>query len=349
MEQTSQTEKDPATSKNKPINVIKLIGNVIFYVVIVTFIVAGIIGIIGKIKGKNNSIVVFGYSFYVVQTNSMERKNDTYAEFLEGHDDQIQVGDLVITKKIPKKYDLQLYDIVTFERDGKTIIHRIVKISESSEGLLYTTRGDSNNQTDGKRSRDLLTGILVKNAGPKAGKLISFLQSTWGIAAIAGSFAVVIIAYMLLSDDKNKKKKSEAPTAENSSTDDSPADDAPTEALPAEENEADNDTAQVENSDNTIAPPQDGPIEENRTDAEPANDDIVSNDLSSTDNSSEDISNALATDNFDADKGKGPDVIKIYDVLGPTENNAAQPTEDKDPTVVDIFDVLENNNKSHDK
>ena len=206
MDQLTHSPTQQSDTKPKK-SIPRIIGDVVFYAVILTIIIAGVIGIIGKIKGKNNSIIVFGYSFYVVQTNSMERKNEAYADFLEGHDDQIQVGDLVITKKIPKNYDLQLYDIVTFEREGRTIIHRIVKITDSSNGPLYTTRGDSNNTNDGKRSRDLLTGILVKNAGPKAGKIVSFLQSTWGIAAIAGSFAIIIIATLLLSDDKNKKKK----------------------------------------------------------------------------------------------------------------------------------------------
>lgn len=190
--------------------IVKVIGNVIFYAVVLTIIVAGIIGVVGKIKGKNQAIVVFGHSFFVVATNSMERKNEEFADFLEGHDDQIMTGDLVITQNIPSNYDLQVYDIVTFKRGKSIIIHRIVDIKTNADGVvMYKTRGDANNASDGWRSRDEFLGILQKNAGAKAGKVVSFTQSGWGITAIAASLAVLIGAWLVYDAIKDKQKPKE--------------------------------------------------------------------------------------------------------------------------------------------
>lgn len=41
-------------------------------------------------------------------------------------------------------------DIITFERDGIFIVHRVIEIGEDNEGKYFITRGDNNSENDGK-------------------------------------------------------------------------------------------------------------------------------------------------------------------------------------------------------
>ena len=171
-------------------------------------IIGGILGVIGKFTGKGNTIVLFGNSLYVVATPSMARVNPDYAEFLEGHNDQIQVGDLIVTRRIKKGEQLKVYDTVTFIRKGQTIVHRIVSVEVGADGeIWYETRGDSNNVSDGKRTIDTLTGVVVQNAGHGWGEVVKFMQSAYGIAAVAGGIAIILIS--ILINDSISKKESE--------------------------------------------------------------------------------------------------------------------------------------------
>ena len=222
-----QISQNPTQKKqNKGLRVAKIIGNIIFYIVILSVIAAGILGIVGKLTGKDNAIGLFGNNLFVVATPSMAHVNPDYASFLEGHDDRIQVGDLIITRRIKKGEKLHLYDVVTFTeiKDGqkRTIVHRVVQIETGADGnVWYTTRGDSNNVTDGKRTIDEFTGILTKNAGQGWGDFVKFIQSYYGIAAIAGIIAVILIS-VIINDSiskKDKAKKADARSAEDKKID----------------------------------------------------------------------------------------------------------------------------------
>ena len=117
-----QISQNPTQKKqNKGLRVAKIIGNIIFYIVILSVIAAGILGIVGKLTGKENAIGLFGNNLFVVATPSMAHVNPDYESFLAGHDDRIQVGDLIITRRIKKGEKLHLYDVVTFTeiKDGQ--------------------------------------------------------------------------------------------------------------------------------------------------------------------------------------------------------------------------------------
>ena len=76
---------------------------------------------------------VFGYRAYVIVTDSMKPA--------------LNVGDVLITTKISED-KIKVGDVVTFERDGETISHRIVDIKQNGVGLQYVTKGDDNNTID---------------------------------------------------------------------------------------------------------------------------------------------------------------------------------------------------------
>jgi len=52
--------------------------------------------------------------------------------------------------------DINAGDIISFERYGKLVVHRVVEKAEDEEGTYFITKGDNNNLTDGKvRFKDI--------------------------------------------------------------------------------------------------------------------------------------------------------------------------------------------------
>jgi len=202
--------KEYFSKPNTAVRVVKIIGNVVFYVVILTIIALGIIGVIGRIKGAGGGFGIAGYNAYVVVSPSMAavhpdnfRKDDIEAL----GDTQFDVGELVIVRNLRSSDELHDLDVVTFSAEGKIIIHRIVKIQSDSAGtVFYTTQGDANNNTDGNRTRDEFKGIFVSNWGKGAGTFVSFIQSGWGIASIALAIAILIAAWLVYDAIKDKNK-----------------------------------------------------------------------------------------------------------------------------------------------
>lgn len=67
-----------------------------------------------------------------VATGSMEPKLD--------------IGDLVVISTWDS--EIEVGDIIQFNRDGLTVIHRVVEIAEEDGETVYLTRGDANNNVD---------------------------------------------------------------------------------------------------------------------------------------------------------------------------------------------------------
>ena len=75
----------------------------------------------------------------------MSTKNEKNEYLFENDlNDQFDMFDIVITQPLPDEEELQLYDIVVYERDDMLVIHRIVEIEEPnekhSERYLQTVR-----------------------------------------------------------------------------------------------------------------------------------------------------------------------------------------------------------------
>jgi len=74
----------------------------------------------------------------------------------------IEKGDGIIVKKLSDKEisDLEIGDILVFNNSGMTMVHRITKISNSSKGPMFTTKGDANASEDAdKTSKDNIVGV----------------------------------------------------------------------------------------------------------------------------------------------------------------------------------------------
>lgn len=102
----------------------KLISNLLIILIIIFLLNI----CYSKLILKDNLIKVFGKSFVIVTTGSMEP--------------EIKAGELVIISNM-KEYKKQ--DIITYEdEEGFLITHRIANINENT----FTAKGDANNITD---------------------------------------------------------------------------------------------------------------------------------------------------------------------------------------------------------
>lgn len=123
-----------------------------------------------------------GFSVAVVSSGSMEP--------------EISVDDMIVIKE---QKDYQKGDIITFERDGSLITHRIIEKSENS----YMTKGDANNAPDTKEvDFDDVVGKTVFVI-PEAGRVIYYLRTPLGMVCIV--FAGLLL--LELSVLFNKKKE----------------------------------------------------------------------------------------------------------------------------------------------
>ena len=60
---------------------------------------------------------------------------------------ELETGDVVIISE-PAADDLQVSDIIAFEKDGALVIHRLAEIYEEDGETVYITKGDANNAND---------------------------------------------------------------------------------------------------------------------------------------------------------------------------------------------------------
>ena len=150
----------------------------------------------------------------------------------------MQVGDLILIRNLKEDENPEVYDIVTFRMGGKTIVHRVVDIDD--EGVWYTTRGDANNNTDGERTRDEFTGTYVANLGGFAGDLVGFVQSWYGVAAMAGcGFVIFAVLFVLELLRKKEKAKEALEDTKDTSAEDKSEDNATQEKAEKEDKEED--------------------------------------------------------------------------------------------------------------
>ena len=163
------------------------------------------------VKFSHNSIYLFGVRSDVVLTDSMSYKNEDpeVQSFLQGRNDQLQVGDLTYSVKIDEKTELNVYDKVMFIHPdtGKMTTHRIVAIDHTYAEPRYVIRADTANAAsyDGAFPRKDLTAKVVGYV-PWVGHIVNFLQSFWGILLLIGT-AIIVIVYNVLIDLKFFKAK----------------------------------------------------------------------------------------------------------------------------------------------
>ncbi len=141
--------KEKRTKKELTIFILKIVGNVLFYSIIVLLLLFSIMNI--NAGSKNGGFPnIFGKGFLSVQTNSMERSDERndLPEWEDFKIKEINVGDLVYVNKFTKKdcSTLKVGDVITFfdselnNGAGALNTHRIVYIFEDNQSVI--TQGD---------------------------------------------------------------------------------------------------------------------------------------------------------------------------------------------------------------
>lgn len=150
--------------------------------VFVVIIIYNIFLTLISISNEKEITNVFGYSAYIITTESMKPT--------------LNVGDLIITKKVNEKY-LKKDDIITFSKNFEIITHRIV-IKNNEE---YITKGDNN------ISEDLFVLKSDEILGRKVFKIPYLGNIIGGVKNIFHIFIIFITLITMYLHNRRKNKK----------------------------------------------------------------------------------------------------------------------------------------------
>ncbi len=149
---------------------------------IITFIVVVLL-VFTRVQGKTPQI--FGYQFLRISSSSMEPR--------------LQVGDIILSKKIKDLNTLEIGDIITYKGtqgsySGKLITHEVVaKPDLHTDGKYYLqTKGVANDFPDPEISELQVTGEMMCKL-PVLSSLYRFFQTPWGLISILGILAILFI------------------------------------------------------------------------------------------------------------------------------------------------------------
>ncbi len=161
--------------------IFNLIGNVIYWLLLIFSLCILIFGIISQ---KNNKqLKIFGYSFSVVITPSME--------------DTINVNDIIIVKDYDFK-EIKENDIIVYYNNSANInvVHRVIKINDDGS---FVTQGDNNSTPDSifTTESNYIGKVVSYGSYLGLGKLLTNSKSVIFIVLI------LIFAYILVINIKN--------------------------------------------------------------------------------------------------------------------------------------------------
>ena len=176
--------------KNSKKNIIKNVIEWIFngILVLLTILVGYYFIQVAIIKSPTPSLL--GYSYYYVETGSME--------------DYISIGDVIIVKKTN---DYHENEVITFIQEGDSIVttHRIMEVHEN----YYITKGDANNVEDKKEVYfDEVVGEVIYII-EDGGSFVKWLSQDNGFMYVVAFIIVLIGEVSLLFKKENKEEKKE--------------------------------------------------------------------------------------------------------------------------------------------
>ncbi len=159
---------------------------------ILVVLVYNVILILASLINDAEIPAVFGYKAYVISSESMKPN--------------INDGDIVIIKQILVN-EINIGDIITFNRDGEIITHRVVGVKERDGETYYTTKGDNNNIED---SNDVAYSQVIGKKIlqiPYLGEIMLKLSNQ--VIIILVIFAMIFFILYTKNADKKKKNRRE--------------------------------------------------------------------------------------------------------------------------------------------
>ncbi|WP_195987203.1 signal peptidase I [Clostridium sp. D53t1_180928_C8] len=146
------------------------------------------IALIGNISSKFDSVYnLIKFKSYVIVSNSMQPTIDP--------------GDVIFIKK-SNVNNLEVGDIVTFQKDGFVATHRITEINNDK----LITQGDNNNLKEESLNKSNIIGQYMFRV-PKIGYFYYFVGSPIGIILLSTIIAILIIYEFCFADNKNNVGK----------------------------------------------------------------------------------------------------------------------------------------------
>ncbi len=170
-----EAEAAPVEKSNKAkyLKVTRIAVRTVLWVIVAIFAVIALVLAYDKFIRKSPITSIFGNSFLVIATPSME--------------DALSAGDMVVVRK---QDSYQVGDIATYFPDGESIsvTHRIIRI----EGDRYYFKGDANPTEDPNPVReDQIVGKVV-NCFPSGGIVIEWLKTPAGLFFLVAILGVLV-------------------------------------------------------------------------------------------------------------------------------------------------------------
>lgn len=200
--------------------IFKFITNVISYTALVVLILLGVFlayyTISVKIYSSRGEKFEPLISLYTIVSGSMEPN--------------INVYDVVITKKTRSPKEIKKGDVITFISTSSisknmTITHRVIDIIETEEGIFYKTKGDNNISPDTAPApyNNVLGKVIIRI--PWLGRIQTFIatQGGWLLVIVLPAFAIIVSDILKIfkltgvkneiekiDEDNKRKKKTQA-------------------------------------------------------------------------------------------------------------------------------------------
>lgn len=165
---------------------------IIFLIICIPILIINLIIIIKGNMKPDKVPDVFGYKPFAVVSGSMETS--------------INVGDLVIAKKIDSDKSLKNGDIIAFRTsDNYVVTHRIVETKDENGKRYFTTKGDNNKSNDmDPVVFDKIEGVYVTKYA-KLGNFVLFIQKPIGFIIIMIIILLIgVILFMLTGKSKSR-------------------------------------------------------------------------------------------------------------------------------------------------
>ena len=166
--------------------IIEVVKTVFTWIVVAFAVCIMIFTLVSVNTFDKNERNLFGFKFFVVQTDSMAKTD-------------FKAGDIVIAKEVKDLRELKAGDIITFISEsshnyGETVTHKIREVTKDADGSIAFVTYGTTTDTDDEALATIVVGKYVGNI-PNLGAFFLFLKTTPGyIICILIPFLILIIS-----------------------------------------------------------------------------------------------------------------------------------------------------------
>ena len=166
--------------------IIEVVKTVFTWIVVAFAVCIMIFTLVSVNTFDKNERNLFGFKFFVVQTDSMAKTD-------------FKAGDIVIAKEVKDLRELKEGDIITFISEsshnyGETVTHKIREVTKDTDGSIAFVTYGTTTDTDDEALATIVVGKYVGNI-PNLGAFFLFLKTTPGyIICILIPFLILIIS-----------------------------------------------------------------------------------------------------------------------------------------------------------